>query len=240
MPDLMTTKQLSEYLQLSERSVYRLLERGAVPGVKVGGQWRFRKRVVDAWLDVQAGVLESRELDRLYGEMTVPAVTISDLLDPANVVLDVAPGSVAEVLASLIAGLDFPEEVDRSELHRRLVEREALCTTAVADGVALPHTERSGPRLLRRHDVIALGRTTEPVAFGALDGSRTDLLFLVLARDDRSHLNLLARVARLAREPSLLRLLRSSEDTSVIRQQLQEAERAVFETAHRSMPGVTS
>ena len=43
MPDLLTTRQLAEYLQLSERSVYRLLERGELPAVRVGGQWRFRK-----------------------------------------------------------------------------------------------------------------------------------------------------------------------------------------------------
>ena len=52
MPDLLRPKQLAEYLQLSQRSVCRLLERGDIPGVKVGGQWRFRKTAVDEWLDL--------------------------------------------------------------------------------------------------------------------------------------------------------------------------------------------
>ena len=63
MPDVMTTRELAEYLRLSERSVYRLLERGEIPAVKVGGQWRFRKSAVDEWLDLRFGGIEHAELD---------------------------------------------------------------------------------------------------------------------------------------------------------------------------------
>ena len=51
MPDLLTAKQVGEYLQLSQRSIYRLLERGELPATKIGGQWRFRKAAIDEWIE---------------------------------------------------------------------------------------------------------------------------------------------------------------------------------------------
>jgi PTS system nitrogen regulatory IIA component len=94
--------------------------------------------------------------------------------------------------------------------------------------VAVPHTARSEDRLLKRHDVVALGRTVEPVPFGALDGGSTDLLFLVLARDERSHLVLLAKVTRLVRDDDLLAVLRTSDEPGRIIQRIRSAERRLF------------
>jgi len=65
MPNLLRPKQLAEYLQLSQRTVYRLLERGDIPGVKVGGQWRFRRTAVDEWLDLSIQRLDAASLDAL-------------------------------------------------------------------------------------------------------------------------------------------------------------------------------
>ena len=49
----LTTEQVLEYLQVNLRTVYRLIKAGKIPAVRVGRQWRFRKRDLDAWLDSQ-------------------------------------------------------------------------------------------------------------------------------------------------------------------------------------------
>jgi PTS system nitrogen regulatory IIA component len=229
MADLMTTKQLAGYLQLSERSVYRLLERGEVPAVRVGGRWRFRRTAVDKWLDLGVGPSEPAEPGHPDAGLMGPArVSISDLISPANVIRDLPPGGRAEVLGALVGRLHLPEPIDRAQLLARLLERESLCTTAMADGVAVPHTLRGGSRLLAKHDVVALARTREPVAFGALDGGKTDVLFLVLARDEPRQMMLLSKVSRMIREKSLLRLLRSSVDADALIRSLRDAELALF------------
>jgi excisionase family DNA binding protein len=46
---LMTIKQLATYLSVNERTVLKLVQDGAIPGVKVGNQWRFRKAMIDTW-----------------------------------------------------------------------------------------------------------------------------------------------------------------------------------------------
>src|ERR1700754_3094844 len=48
-----TTEEVLEYLQVNLRTVYRLIKAGKIPAVRVGRQWRFRKRDIDAWLDSQ-------------------------------------------------------------------------------------------------------------------------------------------------------------------------------------------
>lgn len=58
MSDLMTTKEAAEYLKLNYMTVYKLSQRGRIPASKIGGNWRFRKDLLDDWLAKQATVIE--------------------------------------------------------------------------------------------------------------------------------------------------------------------------------------
>jgi excisionase family DNA binding protein len=49
----LTTEEVLKYLQVNLRTVYRLIKAGKIPAVRVGRQWRFRKRDIDGWLDSQ-------------------------------------------------------------------------------------------------------------------------------------------------------------------------------------------
>jgi excisionase family DNA binding protein len=49
----MTAEEVLAYLQVNLRTVYRLIKAGKIPAVRVGRQWRFRKRDIDAWLETQ-------------------------------------------------------------------------------------------------------------------------------------------------------------------------------------------
>lgn len=52
--DILTIKPLASYLQLNERTIYRLAADGQLPAFKVGGSWRFRRADIDRWIDRQA------------------------------------------------------------------------------------------------------------------------------------------------------------------------------------------
>ncbi|MBL9031455.1 MAG: helix-turn-helix domain-containing protein [Phycisphaerae bacterium] len=54
-PEVMTISDLAVYLQVSTSSLYKLAQRGKVPGRKVGKHWRFRKVDVDRWLSRKKG-----------------------------------------------------------------------------------------------------------------------------------------------------------------------------------------
>ncbi len=51
MREIMTARQVAEYLQVDERTIYKLARKGDVPSMKVSGQWRFKRALIDAWIE---------------------------------------------------------------------------------------------------------------------------------------------------------------------------------------------
>ena len=52
--EIMTIKDISLYLKINEKTVYKLAKQGKLPGVKIGGMWRFKKEAIDNWI-INAG-----------------------------------------------------------------------------------------------------------------------------------------------------------------------------------------
>lgn len=50
---ILTLKEVAAYLKLAEKTAYRLVSEGKLPGFKVGGSWRFKREDLDAWIDTQ-------------------------------------------------------------------------------------------------------------------------------------------------------------------------------------------
>jgi excisionase family DNA binding protein len=51
--EIITVRELAEYLKIAEKTAYRFVSEGKVPGFKVGSAWRFRKAEVDRWIKEQ-------------------------------------------------------------------------------------------------------------------------------------------------------------------------------------------
>ena len=52
--DIMTVKELADYLKIAEKTAYRFASEGKVPGFNVGSAWRFKKAEIDAWIKRQS------------------------------------------------------------------------------------------------------------------------------------------------------------------------------------------
>jgi PTS system nitrogen regulatory IIA component len=97
-------------------------------------------------------------------------------------------------LAEMFPGLDV------ASVHRVFAEREALASTGVGSGVAIPHARISGIPEIQ----AALGICPDGVAFDAIDGRPVHIFVAILAPEQQSsrHLKVLARVSRVLRDPS--------------------------------------
>jgi len=49
--EIMTVKQIAQYLQMDEHTIYRLARSGQIPAIKIAGQWRFKRDVIDKWIN---------------------------------------------------------------------------------------------------------------------------------------------------------------------------------------------
>jgi len=96
-------------------------------------------------------------------------------------------------------------EIDRQRLIQALEDRERLNSTALGDGVAIPHGKLPGLKRV----LAAFGRSLAGVDFQSLDGKPTHLFFLLVAPEDSAgaHLKALARISRLLKEETFRRRL---------------------------------
>jgi excisionase family DNA binding protein len=112
----LTTEEVLEYLQVNLRTVYRLIKAGKIPAVRVGRQWRFRKRDIDAWLDAQ----------RPRGERAAAATADrpSRASDRPRVLVVDDEASIRELLSKTLALAEY--EVDTAHDGRAAIERLRL------------------------------------------------------------------------------------------------------------------
>jgi len=201
--EILTIKQVADYLKVNERSVYKLAQEGGIPTVKIANQWRFRRSMVDGWLDLQM----SGHLSPHNGSGAQPGtdlgVSISDTLRAGAIRLDLKAATKAEALDELAGLLSKSYAVrDPSGFRQAVHNRERLCSTAIVEGVAFPHPRYNGSRFVREM-AIAVGRSKNGLDFGGPDGKPTHLVVMLCAPSDAMHLQSIARLGRLLVDTSL-------------------------------------
>jgi len=125
---------------------------------------------------------------------------ITDILTPDMVLPDLRGTKKPDILRELAAGLVAKHpQISLDELTAVLSERERLGSTAIGDGIAIPHGKLRGVTTI----LGAFGRHARGVDFESLDSNPTRLFFVLVAPEDSAslHLKALARVSRLFKDP---------------------------------------
>jgi PTS system nitrogen regulatory IIA component len=144
----------------------------------------------------------------------VISMTLTDLVAPAAIIPALKVNNKKQAIQELAArAAELTGQSERAILEI-LLQREKLGSTAVGNGVAIPHGKL--PKLGRLFGLFA--RLERAIDFEALDGQPVDLVFLLLAPEaaGADHLKALARVARLLRDPETARKLRNSRDADAL------------------------
>jgi len=208
MESYMTAKEAAEYLKLAERTLVRLAHEGKIPGVKIGGQWRFRRALLDEYLDTLAaesvgssGAAPTQVIDAPFNEIVTLEQIIPDL--KAKDRNDVIHAMVAHVT-------ELGLVQDQSWLEAALTARERLVPTTVPEGVAFLHARRRAADKFPKQ-FIAMARSNDGLVFGSPEMGKTHIFFLLALRNDALHLRWLSRLAWIVRSPGrLTRLLEAT------------------------------
>ncbi|HYA35481.1 MAG TPA: PTS sugar transporter subunit IIA [Candidatus Binataceae bacterium] len=140
---------------------------------------------------------------------------ITDFLTPEAVIPALKGQSKADVLNELAQCLSKRlSGLSASDLAAVLAERERLGSTAIGDGIAIPHGKLAGVA-----DITgAFGRHGAGMDFESLDGNPTHLFFVLVAPEDSTslHLKALARVSRIFRDGSFRQKLLSASEAGAI------------------------
>lgn len=189
----LSVKDVAEILTVSEKTVYRWIEERKLPGYRLSGQYRFNRAELLEWatanrLNVSPTIFHEKEAQ------AAPLPLLSEALQDGGVFYRLEGTDKASVLRSVVSVLRLPDEVDREFLLQVLLAREQLGSTAVGNGVAIPHV-RNPVVLHVPKPTVTLCFLEKPVDFGALDGKPVQALFTLISPSLRAHVHLLSRLA---------------------------------------------
>jgi hypothetical protein len=126
---------------------------GALPGVKIGNQWRFRKAMIDTWLDDQMLGVAPRFVEEPSVAVSREMLELSSCFQPAQIIPELqAKTSVIEELAGFAARLGLVR--DQAWFVGALIQRENIMPSATGNGVAFLHTVRRNPQQVVRPFMI--------------------------------------------------------------------------------------
>ncbi len=139
---------------------------------------------------------------------------ITDFLSPNAILTDIKSTKKEEVIQGLVDALIASSEIDKrnkSKLMEALMLRESLGSTAIGQGVAIPHAKSDCVEKL----IAAFGLSKKGVDFDSLDGEPAYIFFLLVAPQDSAgpHLKALARISRLLKDKYFRDSLRACEDS---------------------------
>jgi len=154
---------------------------------------------------------------------------ILEFLSKKAIISDIKSVKKQDIIKELVEALIDAEEVEKryqDKLIEALMARESLGSTAIGQGVAIPHAKLEGVKKL----VAAFGLSKKGVDFDSLDGEPAYIFFLLVAPQDSAgpHLKALARISRLLKDKYFRDALRACQDeASVIKIITEEDEKKV-------------
>ena len=188
-----TVETLADFLHVGKPQVLKLVERGKLPGRRVGGEWRFSAAEIHHWLEERIGLSTDEELQVMEGALSradgeADAISISEMLPLEAMAVPLTARTRASVIGEMVSTAAKTGWLwDTDKMVEAVRAREELMPTAMDNGVALLHPRRPMENILG-HAFLAFGRCDRGLPFGNARGVLTDIYFLICSTDDRSHL----------------------------------------------------
>jgi len=229
---ILTLKELAEYLRVNERTILRMLTTGKISGVKIGGQWRFNGSQIDqVFFPAGRGEVDSAlTKDEPGSVISRPAIGIplSRVMSEERIILnmkatdvDSAIGELAD--ARLLNGL----VLDVTDLQRKCMEREAACSTAVGQGIAIPHP-RDPIATLKTSAAVVYGYSKEGIDFKAPDNQPVHHFFFVCSQNMELHMHLMGCLGRILRNAEVVKSLSKCKTNADVIKVIMKQERDEF------------
>ena len=204
----LTVRNVAEFLSVSEKTIYRMIQSGEIPAYRVHNQFRFNRTEVLEWamahhINVSPEMLQNEEAS---GEEEAPR--LSEALQQGGIFYRLNSVDKSTALRSMVDLLRLPDDVDRELLFRMHLARESLASTGIGEGIAIPHVRN--PVILQcPTPQITLCFLETPVDFQAVDGKPVFALFSMITPTIRVHLLLLSRLAYALKNDRLREVIRS-------------------------------
>ena len=218
----LSVKDAASLLSASESALYRWIDHSEIPFYKINDEYRFNRSELLEWA-TSRGMQVSPDMFVDTDEDAPELPLLSEAMRAGSMLYEVEGNTNEEVLKSIVDRMELPPEVDRQYLYQILVAREALGSTGIGNGIAIPHV-RNPVVLHVSEPTVTLCFLKKPIDFKAIDGIPVSILFTIISPTVRSHLHLLSRIAFVLRDPVTLSVIRSHAEGELILRTLAKAE----------------
>jgi PTS system nitrogen regulatory IIA component len=202
---LLELDEAAQALNVDEKTILRWIRKDRLPAEQSRGDYRVNPVDLLEWA-TERGIKVNPALYKMPDAENRPLPTLSQALEAGGIHRSFPGADKEEVLRNTVNALNLPPEIDPDFILQVLLAREAMGTTAVGDGIAIPHVRN--PILVQLPvPKIALCFLAHPVDFGALDGKPVQVLFTIITPTIRMHLHLLSRLAYCLRDQRLREVL---------------------------------
>lgn len=192
-------REAAKLLAVPEKRIYRWIKEKGLPARQIRGQYRFNRAELLEWATAHQVHLSGDIFADTEGGGTKPP-GLADALEVGGIFHGVNVTDSQTALREIVKNLPLPDDADREFLLDMFLAREALCSTGVGDGIAIPHV-RNPVVLHVPKAIINLCFLATPIEFGAVDGRPVHTLFSLITPTVRTHLHLLSRLALALRDP---------------------------------------
>ncbi len=188
----LTAREAAALLNTSERQIYRWVDEEEIPHRRVKDQVRFNRTELLEWAASRRMAISLGGFD--LGERESGEPSLAEALRRGGVHRDLPGEDRTSVLRSVVELTALPPNADRELIAEALLARERSASTAIGEGVAVPHV---------RHPVVAPGEPCsvgvfyldKSVPFGAPDGKPVRTVFMIVSPTVNAHLQIFARLA---------------------------------------------
>jgi PTS system nitrogen regulatory IIA component len=203
----LTAREVARLLNVAENTLYRWVREGTLPAHRVHDHYRFNRVELQEWAASHRHRVSSDLFTTNGSAVELPSVRAALA---RGGIYDGVPGESREQVLEAVTRLPgIPRGIDPGLLYQLLVCREALASTGVGDGIAIPHPR--DPVVVHADEpIVLLCFLAQPIDFKALDGQPVRTLFTILSPTVHSHLQILSRLSAALHDDALRGLLRTS------------------------------
>jgi len=202
----LTVKDVANLLSVSEKTIYRWLKKGKLPVYRVGDHYRFNRSELLEWVTSRQ-ISVSPDIFHEQENLHVPMHNLSEALTSGGIYYRIEGENKESAIKNVVELINLPPEVDKAFLLQILLAREAMASTAVGDGIAIPHVRN--PIVLHiTEPIVSLCFLEKPIDFNSLDGKPVNCLFTLISPTVKTHLYLLSRLAYALRDNSFRNIIK--------------------------------
>ncbi|TYT75072.1 PTS sugar transporter subunit IIA [Desulfobotulus mexicanus] len=205
-------------LDLPVHTLERWIRQGRIPVVLMDNFCVFRQETLARWARQHNISFRIREKDGVC-EGLFCSEGLGAALQRGSVMHHLQCEGKEDLLRQMVRGVPLLPQAMEGILLERLLEREAMVSTGVGRGIALPHPRVPLDNFPEKSCIIT-AFPQDPMDYGAIDGHRVFVFFLLLARDVKTHLHLLSRLSHCLRDEEVYGLLMEKPEKNTLLEML--------------------